>query len=466
MHEKRSGCPNMLTSRGGPGNNQESLLDLFMYIGQKDNCNTTWEEAVKSNGLVLPTLDGVVTRAIQSTCNMNKSQMRQLRGCLKAELGSTVFSSEFKITHVLGVEHVEPTTGTYKHGKEKIDWSYKPVCQVLELWLKSRTNEGAKQFKCDHLDLVVTIDHGKGHSRVTFNFITRVRSPENGEWDEEEYACTIGNARCRKDNAVIIMNTFGMLLNDELKTLPSSISIVEGQAEFGANAAAEKNIPINLFMAGNILVYNMGIGKVGMSGWWCSYCKLFKNDWQQLRHVRGEPWTIESLTAHAEQIANQEINTKDICAVCSVRGKPVFDTIPLKHFITPVLHLTIGKGNNVLDNFVAELQAAIEGHTDNYYAAEKAEVITKIAQEHAKEELASFNMVMLEYEKDLKRQSKRNTLSYVDRLIVELELGDIVEERSTLQDAVPTTKNEHCEAKKRLQKSRRSRKMGKRLANQ
>jgi hypothetical protein len=118
------------------------------------------------------------------------------------------------------------------------------------------------------------------------------------------------------------MNTFGTLLNDEVKTLPSSISIVEGQAEFGANAAAKKNIPINLFMADDILFYNIVIGKEGMSGWWCSYCKLFKNDWQQLGHIRGEPRTIESLTAHAEQIANQEINTKDICAVCGVRGKP------------------------------------------------------------------------------------------------------------------------------------------------
>jgi hypothetical protein len=237
-----------------PGNNQESLLDLLMYIGQENDYKATWEETVKSNGLVLPTLDGVATRAIQFTCSTNKSQMRQLRGCLKTELGSTVFTSEFKITQVLGVEHVvEPTTGTYKHGKEKIDWSYKPVCQVLELWLKPRTNEGAKQFKCDHLDLVVTIDQGKGHSRVTCNFITRVRSPWNGEWDEEEYACPIGKAWCRKDNAVIIMNAFGTLLNHELKTLPSSsILIVEGQAKFGTNAAAEKNIPINLFMADDI----------------------------------------------------------------------------------------------------------------------------------------------------------------------------------------------------------------------
>ncbi len=149
-------------------------------------------------------------------------------------------------------------------------------------------------------------------------------------------------------------------MHGELKTLPGRISSVEGQAEFGANAPAKKNIPINLFVAGDILFYNMVIGKEGMSGWWCSYCKLFKNNWQQVAHVRGEPWTIATLTTHAEQIANQQINTKDIRAVGGVRGEPVFNTIPLKHFITLVLHLTIGKGTNVLENFVAELQAAAE----------------------------------------------------------------------------------------------------------
>jgi hypothetical protein len=168
---------------------------------------------------------------------------------------------------------------------------------------------------------------------------------------EEENAYTIGNAWCRKDNAKIVMNTFGALLNGDLKTLPSFISIVEGQAEFGANAAAQENILINLFMAGDILFYNMVIGKEGMLGWWCSYCKLFKNDWQELGHKRGEPWTIETLTEHAEQIANQQINAKDIRAVCGVRGKPVFDALLLRHFITPILHLTIGKGNNVLENY-------------------------------------------------------------------------------------------------------------------
>jgi hypothetical protein len=440
--KKTKWFPDMLMALGGLGNEHESLLDLLTYIGQNEDYKATWEEAVRSNGLIVPTLDGVATRAIQSMCNMNKSQMKQLRSCLKSELGSSVFCTEYKVNQVLGLEHVEPTTGTYKYGKENIDWSYKPVKDVLELWLKS------SEKKYDHLDIVVTIDHGKGHSRITCNFISRTRNPENGEWQEEENAYTIGNARCRKDNADIVMNTFGTLLNDDLKTLPSIISIVEGQAEFGANATAQKNIPINLFMAGDILFYNMVIGKEGMSGWWCSFCKLFKNDWQDLGHERGEPWTIATLAEHAERIANQQINTKDIRAVCGARGKPVFDAIPLRHFITPILHLTIGKGNNVLDNYVAELQAAAEGYTDDYYAAERAEVQTTAAHLYAKEQLAQFTMVMSEYEKDLKRQQKRNTLSDADRVIVESELADIVAERNRLQDAVPATKHNHAQAKK------------------
>jgi hypothetical protein len=444
---KTKWLPDVLTALGGTGNEHESLLDLLIYIGQNDDYKATWEEAVKTNGLVIPTLDGVATKAVQSMCNMNKSQMRQLRSCLKAELGSSVFSTEFKIQQVLGLEHVRPTTGSYKYGKEKIDWSYKPINQVLELWLKSRT-EGPNDFRCDHLDIVVTIDHGKGHSRITCNFITRWQD-ETGEWNENEYASTIGNARCKKDNADIMVNTFGTLLNDDLKTVATCISIIEGQpAEFGANATAQKNIPINLFMAGDILFYNMVIGKEGMSGWWCSQCKLFKTSWQEVGHALGEPWTIEALKEHASKIENNEINTKDIHEVCGVRGKPIFDAIPLRHFITPILHLTIGKGNNVLDNYVAELQAAAEGYSAEYYAAEKDEAKTTAAHLEAKEQLAQFNMVTINYEKDLKRQQKRNTLSDDDRLIVESELSDIVEERTLLQDAVPRTKAEQSQAKK------------------
>jgi hypothetical protein len=66
-------------------------------------------------------------------------------------------------------------------------------------------------------------------------------------------------------------------------------------------------IPISLFMAGDILFYNMVIGEEGFSILWCCYCTVFKNDWQQAGHDCGEPWTIEMLTEQAQKIENQEI---------------------------------------------------------------------------------------------------------------------------------------------------------------
>ena len=80
--------------------------------------------------------------------------------------------------------------------------------------------------------------------------------------------------------------------------------------------------------------------------------------------------------------------------------------------------MTIDKGNNVLDNHVAERQAAAEGSSDKFYLAEKEQALTAAAQLHSKEEHAQFNMVTLEYKKDLRREQKRTTLSVEERLIV------------------------------------------------
>jgi hypothetical protein len=70
-------------------------------------------------------------------------------------------------------------------------------------------------------------------------------------------------------------------------------------------------------------------------------------------------------------------------------------------------------------------------------------------------------MVTLEYEKDLKQQSKRNRLSDANHVTVELELSNIGEERTRLQDAVPATKNDFAEAKKQIAKERKKPENGK-----
>jgi hypothetical protein len=65
--------PDVLMGLGGPGDERESLLHhVLTYIGQNEEYKARWEEAVQLNRLVLPTLDGVATRAVQSMCNMQK----------------------------------------------------------------------------------------------------------------------------------------------------------------------------------------------------------------------------------------------------------------------------------------------------------------------------------------------------------------------------------------------------------
>ena len=63
--------------------------------------------------------------------NINKKQMSTLRSCLKMEIGECIFSSEHRIRELVHMEHVEPVSGMYVYGKERIPWSYKSVVKVL-----------------------------------------------------------------------------------------------------------------------------------------------------------------------------------------------------------------------------------------------------------------------------------------------------------------------------------------------
>ena len=118
-----------------------------------------------------------------------------------------------------------------------------------------------------------------------------------------------------------------------------------------------------------------------------------------------------------------------------------------------------------LNHFVDELQTTAEVYTDKYYAAKEKEAQAKKEHIDAKDELGKFNMVTLEYEKDLKRKRKRNSLSDRDLSIVEIEISDIVEEQTLLQDTVPHTKVEQVEYNKLFLPIKRNHKIERRLGN-
>jgi hypothetical protein len=96
----------------GPGNENETVRDLFVQIARIEEYKDSIVEAIKLIGVrILPHLDPIATFAIQSACNMNEAPFQMLWRCCRAEFGSPLFSSPFKVERVIKLEHVEVVTG-------------------------------------------------------------------------------------------------------------------------------------------------------------------------------------------------------------------------------------------------------------------------------------------------------------------------------------------------------------------
>ena len=209
---------NLLVALGGSDDKNDiqcTLYNLLTYLA-RSTYSQTWDMVVSENGYPIPKIDAYGTKAIQSMCNMNGSQMRTLRSCLRIEAGSPILSSEYAVNSTINSQYVEPVVNTYKYGSENIPYSYRSVKQCLELWLQDHTKANVKKnLPFDEVNVCINLDHGKGHSRVSANFIGRSKD-KDGKWVSESSSFALGNARCKKDNATIIQNTFGKLLDDDL----------------------------------------------------------------------------------------------------------------------------------------------------------------------------------------------------------------------------------------------------------
>ena len=84
----------MLVALGGSDDEndiQYTLYNLLTYLA-RSTYSQTWDMVVSENGYPIPKIDAYGTKAIQSMCNMNGSQRRMLRSCLRIEVGSLSWS--------------------------------------------------------------------------------------------------------------------------------------------------------------------------------------------------------------------------------------------------------------------------------------------------------------------------------------------------------------------------------------
>ena len=456
----------LMSALGGEGNEASSARDLFIHVSRQEQFREKIIEGVKQSGIrTFPHFDPISTFAMQSAANLNESQLAMLRRCCKAECGDYLFSSPFQIQRVLDLEHVLPLMGTLTIGTEKIPWMYKSVIEIVCLYMKTLLCESKGTLIARRVDVSVCVDHGKGHSRATMLVVARFWN--DGVWTKRQQSFSVGSARCKKDSAEIVSGTFGERLNDDLNYLKAAGLVSFFKKNGGGNLFEDgyvmvggQNVPddavwigeavIELFMSGDLLWFHTALGKEGYQSWWCPYCSAFKNDWQEKNHEAASAWTLDSLKEQARRIAAGELRKKNAREVLGVKDSPIFDAMEVDHYVVPVLHLTIGLTNDVLDHLVCECQAAAERFTTAYYIleGELARVTQDLGQ--ASVELGTFMADKKEYIKDCRRRLRtKHQMTREQAATLDEEWDQFNGERRALQENLDNLKiaKERAEAK-------------------
>ena len=144
-------------------NEEDALVALIVLLGKRSE--NLFTKAMSVLGYpVIKQMDEVATFAMWSSSNVNYSQQREIDRHLCSWFHMSLVASESKVKRLLGKKFVVPVTGTYQVGHTKVDWSCRDPVTLLLHFITGVANCSTRT-SFGMVDVVVSIDHGKGFSR-------------------------------------------------------------------------------------------------------------------------------------------------------------------------------------------------------------------------------------------------------------------------------------------------------------
>jgi hypothetical protein len=390
---------------------EETRKDFLKMLARSDDCRDHFREVAHSEGLsLIERLDEETSFAIQSDANLSNTQMRALSRNLLAAFGTPIFSGERKTKLALGsvVPHVD--IGCFVDGRKSVRWNCKRVDQVLLLFLDTLVESDVSNF--DHMDISISIDHGKGFLRASLVVLLRGMDSK-----VEMAGCfALASAKCKGDSYKILQGTFAPKINEALHRIKNSgykVSLFcrpDGPAysKLGTEPEDESHdsiqeLQVEQFIAGDLKFFMMATGREHADRVWCFYCDMMNKEWKSEPSKVGEEWSNEALTNHVESMRDNytSLNAFDKKG-CKIDHLLMFDAIDFDHFVPPVLHILLGLVNDIYKNLLAELQAGYEVYTDAYVKLESEWAIAAATHRNAKDEKAEHERLYGNYAKYLK----------------------------------------------------------------
>ena len=99
-------------------------------------------------------------------------------------------------------------------------------------------------------------------------------------------------------------------------------------------------------ITGDLAFQAMALGKESMSGHWCMHCTMqMQCTLMEVELSAVKMWTMTEYCRLGDKAERRGKGETKL----GVKQKPWWDSIPITHYMVPLLHCIIGVGNQLLD---------------------------------------------------------------------------------------------------------------------
>ena len=343
-------------------------------------------------------MNAVSTFAMWSAANMSLPQTRSVATHLRFHFGKPLVCPEVNIKRQLldNVKIVEPQCHTYDNANEKIQWMIRDITEIVLAYLSSLMNRQSTRRQYHSVDVIVSIDHGKGFSRALIVVIGRWVD-EAGVFHEITEVFPVAEAKCASDTYEILVGTYMKELDKGLWRLRNGKAASVWDRGIGmpstsdddsddfptvdrffvtlsaeANAEVTTAVPlymeatINVMASGDLKQLMTNVGRANYSGDWCLWCDLSKKEWKEADHQIGVLWNHETLRSHLE--STKDSTTADV--IRGVKDEIILTSVDIDMITLPILHCQLGLMNFGMKSCLLEVQAAAETYSPKYLLLE------------------------------------------------------------------------------------------------
>jgi hypothetical protein len=234
-----------------------------------------------------------------------------------------------------------------------------------------------------HVDICTGGDHGAGRFRMLLKLLFRFSDKPSITRKYE-----IANVLHSNDDIGILNKTVLQKIIDSLRLIHDGGRFIvtldddkKIQLSFGRISENNKvicDVPVRLFVNGDMKYFAQMLGREGMSTSWCMWCKSHPSEWKGLFSLPNhELWTIEQQSQVVQRINSGQLKEpRDKKGIVSL---PLMDFIEPNHYIFPQLHFEIGTVNNVLDALRGFIEEEVEVLSDSEKEARNAKIIADVS---------------------------------------------------------------------------------------